>query len=246
MRKDPSAPIPFAAAPHGAVKSFTRTTPGGTRIQYLRFNAYGDRTYAVEIPRSMVKAPRSKDDWMTLFSAYGRDPAAEADITFVTGQGYQDLFGVWITRQISNKATQVAQLRSNIAVRVVLVMQWAVVHRDAKVNNDPIKAQSAWREIAIQKRDLLKMVPELAKSKLSLGKLYSQAGAYDQARLQYTQTAGLKIFPYSAEAIAKLRGLEGATPSAISFTTPAAIGQEWISSSDIYTAAQVAATATSP
>lgn len=241
---DPDAKIPFSLAPHGPVKRVTRRTPGGTAIPYYTFISKGKRTYTVEIPVSMVKEDRSKDEWITLFACYGKDSQAQADARATGSAGFDPYFG-WAAQRalVQMNAVSITHQRLNRVVQKA--NQWAIIHRQAKTNNDQLEAQAAWSRIALAKLDMAKLLRQLASEKLRLANTYKENGSFEQARQQYLQLAGLDVSPYSREAIAKLRVIEGAQPSLREFTTATSVGSEWMQQSQLFQAAQKA-TATTP
>lgn len=234
---DPQAPIPFDRAPHGPVKVINVRTPGGGTIPYYRFTTKGKRTYVVDLPVSMTKQARSKDEWITLFTCYGRDPAAEADVSAETGSSFIDSYTVWSNLRIFDQAAIVQAIRGTIARQAIEMTFWSSIHREAKTNNDMIKAQAAWQHISNAKYDLKNSLRKLAREKLQLGKRYKEAGAFNLAEQQFTQTAQLSVWPYSAEAVAKMKVITGARPEPAAYSTAAQVGLEWVQLSDLYQAA---------
>lgn len=237
---DPARLLTFANAPHGPVKLVNKRTPNGKSIQYYRFTSKGARTYIVEIPVSQTKTPRSSDDWITLFACYGRDPQGEADTRALLGVAPVQDHIVWSNLRIGEQAIKVAAIQQSLAKQTQQMALWAVIHQEAKDTDNKVKAQDAWARISTAKYDIKVSLGKLAKEKLNLGKRYKDAGQFEQANNQFRQTAELQIWPYSAEAVAKLRATEGAGPVPAAFSTAAAVGLERISLSDLYQAAQKA------
>jgi len=240
---DPTAAIPFSSAPHGPVKAFIRRTPGGSKLTFLRFACRSHRVYVVEMPAELAKTNRSKDAWVTLFSAYGRDPRADADTRGLSALPLSDNFQIWATARIGHQTLKVSAIRDSIGRKSATMNLWSAIHQEAKDNSDLIKAKTAWNYVASAKYDLKGLLRQLAKEKLTLGNLYKEIGLYDQANQQYQQTAQLLIAPYSAEAIAKMRAISGAGQAA-AFTNASAVGIERMGMSNVYEAAGKAATTT--
>lgn len=234
-------PIPFSQAPHGPVKRFNSATPGGGHISYYRFTSRGDRTYLVEIPVSQVQKSRSKDEWITLFASYGRDPRAEATTRALTGSAggvaFTDHYAIWMGARILDQGMKVTSVKQRISARAREMNLWAAIHQEARNDNDKLRAQAAWARISTDKRELRGLLNDLARYKLQLANLYKEASRFDQARDQYTQTAQLLIFPYSAEAISKLRVIEGQQPAIPPIPTAGLVGTAQMSLSDLYQAA---------
>mgnify|MGYP002682351493 CR=1 FL=1 len=205
---DPDAKVPFSMAPHGAVKRINKRTASGGSIPYYTFISKGKRTYSVEIPVSMVKDARSKDEWVTLFACYGKDSQGQADVR-ATGNPAFDPYFSWAAQRAATQAQAVAVTHQKLNRVVGKADQWAVIHRQAKTNNDKLEAQAAWARIAVAKSDMSKLLKQLASEKLKLANIYKDNGSYEQARQQYLQIASLDVPPYSREAIAKLRVIEG-------------------------------------
>ncbi|MCC6485137.1 MAG: hypothetical protein IT209_09860 [Armatimonadetes bacterium] len=245
----PMYPIPFAQAPHGPVKRYAVTSPGGGKIEYYRFTSKTDRTYIVDMPASQVKGERSKDEWITLFASYGRDPRAEATTRALTGgagaTAFSDHYNIWMAKRIADQILKVTFVKRRISTRANEMNLWSAIHQEARDDDDKLRAQAAWARISTDKRELRGFLREIAGYKLQLGHLYKEAGAFEQAREQYRQTAQLQIFPYSAEAISKLRVIEGQQPSILQPLTAGIVGIERMSLSDLYQAA-VRASSTTP
>lgn len=241
---DPDAKVPFSMAPHGPVKRINKRTASGGSIPYYTFISKGKRTYSVEIPVSMVKDARSKDEWVTLFACYGSDAQGQADVRATGNAGFDPYF-TWAAQRAATQAQAVSLTHQRLNKVVAMANQWAVIHRQAKTNNDKLEAQAAWARIAVAKSDMSKLLKQLASEKLKLANIYKDNGSYEQARQQYLQIASLDVPPYSREAIAKLRVIEGAQPTPGQFTSASAVGAEWIQQSQLFQAAQKATT-TSP
>ena len=241
---DPSRKISFAESPHGPV-TVLRKRAGDQVVTYLRFATTAGRPYIVEMPAEMAKEPRSRDDWITLFSAYGRDPIADADTRALQGLPLVDGYNVWMTGRVAHQSLKVTTIRDRISRLVRKMNQWSAVHQEARDNGDRIKARAAWRVIEAAKYDTKNALRELAREKLALGKLFTEAGQFQMASQQYVQTIGLNVWPYSAEAVAKLRAIEGATIPTAAITNASQVGTQRMGMSDLYQAA-VRAAGTTP
>lgn len=236
---DPAREITFAEAPKGPVK-LVRKRSGGNVIDYYQFTSTTDRTYRVEIPVALTRDNRPRDAWITLFSAYGNDPQAEADVKAARGLPLTDEYTTWMNARIVDQIAKVTGAKADLAPAVQKLNLWSAIHRDAKTSNDMAQARAAWNVIANSKYDIKIALRVLAKEKLELGHLYKEAEQYQQARTQYEQTAQLNVWPYSPEAIAKLRVIEGATAVPALVSNPNIEGPRWMSQSDLYQAAQEA------
>ncbi len=241
---DPARKISFAEAPRGPV-TVVRKRVGEHVVTYLRFTTTAGRPYIVELPAEMAKDPRSRDDWITLFSAYGRDPIADADTRALQGFPLVDNYSVWMAARVAHQTLKVTAIRDRLTRLVQTMNQWSAVHQEARDNADRIKARAAWRVIENAKYDTKNVLRELAKEKLVLGKLFTEAGQFQQARTQYEQTISLNVWPYSAEAVAKLRAIEGATVATAAITNASVVGSQRMGMSELYQAA-VRAAATTP
>ncbi|MEJ5296457.1 MAG: hypothetical protein WHZ52_00295 [Armatimonadota bacterium] len=241
---DPARKISFAEAPRGPV-TVVRKRAGEHVVTYLRFTTTAGRPYIVEMPAEMAKDPRSRDDWITLFSAYGRDPIADADTRALQGLPLVDNYSVWMAARVAHQSLKVTTTRDRLSRLVQRMNQWSAVHQEARDNGDRIKARAAWRVIEGAKYDTKNALRELAREKLTLGKLFTEAGQFQQARTQYEQTIALNVWPYSAEAVAKLRAIEGATVATAAITNASIVGTQRMGMSDLYQAA-VRATGTTP
>lgn len=235
--RGPKDPIPFSEAPTGDVKLIRRPAGDGTFREFYSFTSKSARTYMVEIPVELTRENRSVDDWVNLFAAYGRDPRAEANIGAVRGAGLISDYDRWMASRISDQAAKITGPKNIIAQRTGTISRWSLVHRDAKTQNNRLKAQEAWSVIAAAKSDLKAALPRLAREKLELGHLYKEYGNYAQASQQYREVIALEIFPYSAEAVAKLRVIDGATVAPAEFPPTSQVALEWIGQSNLYQSA---------
>lgn len=243
--RGPKDPIPFSEAPTGEVKLIRRPVGDGTFKEFYSFTSKSARTYVVEIPVELTRDERSVDDWVNLFAAYGRDPRAEANVGAVRGAGLISDYDRWMASRISDQAAKITGPKNIIAQRTGTISRWTLVHRDAKTQNNQLKAQEAWQIIAASKADLKAALPKLAREKLELGHLYKEYGLFAQASQQYREVIALELFPYSAEAVAKLRVIDGATVAPAEFPPTSQVALEWIGQSNLYQSA-VRALLTSP
>lgn len=243
--RGPKDPIPFSEAPKGELKLIRRPVGDGTFKEFYSFTSKSARTYVVEIPVELTRDEKSADDWVNLFAAYGRDPRAEANIGAVRGAGVISDYDRWMASRISDQAAKITGPKNIIAQRTGTISRWTMVHRDARTQNNQLKAQEAWQVIAASKADLKAALPRLAREKLELGHLYKEYGQYAQASQQYREVIALEIFPYSAEAVAKLRVIDGATVAPAEFPPTSQVALEWIGQSNLYQSA-VRALLTSP
>jgi len=238
--RDPARKIPFSQAPRGPVQTVRRRA-GSHLVTYLLFTSRTDRVYRVELPAELAKEPRSKDDWITLFAAYGRDPVADADTRALQGLPLVDNYSLWATAHIATQSVKVATTRDKLTRLVARMNQWSAIHQEAKDNGDKDKARTAWNVIANAKYDIRNVLRQLAREKLELAKQYKEANQFQQARTQFQQTASLNVWPYSSEAVAKLRAIDGAQASAAAFSNATIVGTQRIGMSDLYQAAVKAA-----